>query len=183
MLSSSCTQSVFFQCLPASPLCWGGGRTSKAVWWRDQKPHLVTRGGVMCWWYWCQRGKVFHCLSTILIPTHSSRNFQSLLFSIVKGARNSFLLQFPPVQNSLPLGEHPWRINIRRVLSAEQWCLPAPEQSCACSVETLWERRQKDVSLPGDFHGGASVEGNKRMAWIGSCCLAAGRFPLPVWVW
>lgn len=181
-LSSSCARSIFFQCLPCS-LCWGGGRTKQAVQGRHKKPHLLTGGGVMCWWYWRQRGKVFHCLSTILIPTHSSRNSQSLLFIIIKGARNFLLLlRFPPVQNNLPLGEHPWRLNIRRALAAELWYLPAPKQSRTCSVETLWRRREKDISLPGDFHGGASVEGSECMAWIGSHCLAADRFPQPVWV-
>lgn len=125
-LSSGCTQSIFFKCLPCS-LCWGGGRTSKAVRGRDQKPHLVTGGGVMCWWDWCQGGKVFCCLSTILTPTHSSRNSQSLLLSIIKAARNFLLLlQFPPVQNNLPLGEHPWRFNIKSALAPELWYLPVP---------------------------------------------------------
>lgn len=118
MLSSSCVQSTFFQCLPCS-LCWGGGRTSKAVQWRDQKPHLVTGGGMMSWWYWQQRGKVFFCLSTILIPTHSSRNSQSLLFSIIKGARNFLLLQSFHLYKTVS----PWVSILGGLISEECWHL------------------------------------------------------------
>lgn len=32
----------------------GKWQDSQAVWRRDQKPRLVTAGGVMCWWCWRQ---------------------------------------------------------------------------------------------------------------------------------
>lgn len=94
------------------------GKGSKAP---QLKPEVV----------WCVggadvRGKVCLCLSTILILTHSSRNSQSLLFSIIKGARRfaavavtCWAKQTPPRWASLEL-------SIKRALAAELWDLPAP---------------------------------------------------------
>lgn len=137
---------------------------------------------------WCVggadvRGKVCLCLSTILILTHSSRNSQSLLFSIIKGARRfAAAAELLAELNRLPLGEHPWSL-----ASKELWQLSCricqPLGSHIPMLQKLFRRERRRISLPGDFHRGASVEGNECVAQSGSHCLSVDTFPEPVWLW
>lgn len=119
MWSSSCIRSVFFHCLPCS-LCWGGGRTSKAVQGRDQNPHLVTGGGVMCWWYWCQRGKVFCCLSTIAHSHPLKQEFPKPFIQCNKRCKDFFLL----LQGfHLRKTASPWVSILGGLIAEEHWQL------------------------------------------------------------
>lgn len=119
-------------------------------------------------WRWCDVLVVLMSeRESLLLPQYNSyshplkQEFPRPFIQYHKRCKDFF---FFLVQNSLPLGEHPWRFNIRRMLAAELGYLPAPKQSHTCSVETLWERREKDFSRPRDFHEDASAERSECMA-------------------
>lgn len=122
---------------------------------------------------------------SLSLPPHNSNShplkqeFPKPFIQCNKRCKEILLMQLPPELNRLPLGEHPWSL-----ASEELWQLSCGICQPLCShipvMQKPFGREWRRISLPGDFHSGADVEGNECVAQSGSHCLGVDTFPEPV---
>lgn len=108
--------------LPVSALFFVLGR------WQDKQSSAVKGSKAPpCNWRWYDELVVLTAeRESLFLPQYNSHShplkqeFPKPFIQYNKRCKEFFAAaKFSPVQNSLPLGEHPWRFNFRRVLAAE----------------------------------------------------------------